>query len=50
MRGIKQRELADMVGIKPQQLSDMEKGRAPIGRKMAIRLGKALNMDYRHFL
>jgi DNA-binding XRE family transcriptional regulator len=50
MRKMKQKELAYMVGIKPQQISEMEKDRAPIGKKMAMRLGKALDMDYRHFL
>jgi len=50
MREMNQRELADELGIKARQISDMENGRAPIGKKMAMRLGKALNMDYRHFL
>ncbi|MCL2283825.1 MAG: helix-turn-helix domain-containing protein [Fibromonadales bacterium] len=50
MRSMKQKELADKLGIKARQISDMENGRAPIGKKMAMRLGKTLNMDYRHFL
>lgn len=50
MREMKQVELAKKIGVSPQQISDMEKGRTPIGKKMAMRLGKALNMDYKHFL
>ncbi|MDR0517895.1 MAG: helix-turn-helix domain-containing protein [Fibromonadaceae bacterium] len=50
MRGMRQKELAAALGIKAQQVSDMERGRSPIGKKMAMRLGEALNMSYRHFL
>ena len=50
MREMKQTELAKKIGVKPQQISDMEKGRAPIGKKMAMRIGEVLNMDYKHFL
>jgi len=50
LRELNQRELADKLGIKPRQISDMENGRASIGKKMAMKLEKALNMDYRHFL
>ncbi|MCL1957798.1 MAG: helix-turn-helix domain-containing protein [Fibromonadales bacterium] len=50
MREMKQTELAKKIGVVPRQISDMEKGRTPIGKKMAMRLGEALNMDYKHFL
>jgi DNA-binding XRE family transcriptional regulator len=50
MREMKQTELAKLAGVEPRQISDMEKGRAPIGRKMAMRLGKILDMDYRLLL
>ncbi len=50
MREMKQTELAKKIGVAPRQISDMEKGRAPIGKKMAMRIGEVLNMDYRHFL
>jgi len=50
MRNMRQSALAKKIGVKPQQISDMEKGRAPIGKKMAMRIGEALNMDYKHFL
>ncbi len=47
---MKQTELAKKIGVAPRQISDMEKGRTPIGKKMAMRIGEILNMDYRHFL
>jgi len=50
MREMKQKELAEKLGIEPRQISDMENGRAPIGKKMAMKLGKALNINYKHFL
>ena len=50
MREMKQKELAEKLGIEPRQISDMETGRAPIGKKMAIKLGKALNINHKHFL
>jgi DNA-binding XRE family transcriptional regulator len=50
MRGMRQTELAKKIGVAPRQISDMEKGRVPIGKKMAMRIGEALNMDYKHFL
>jgi DNA-binding XRE family transcriptional regulator len=50
MREMKQTELAKLVGVEPQQISDMEKGKVTIGKKMAMKLGKALNMNYKHFL
>ena len=50
MREMKQKELAEKLGIEPRQISDMESGRAPISKKMAVKLGKALNINYKHFL
>ncbi|GBU23779.1 hypothetical protein R83H12_00397 [Fibrobacteria bacterium R8-3-H12] len=50
LRGMKQNELAKKISVTPQQISDMEKGRAPIGKKMAMRIGEALNFNYKHFL
>jgi DNA-binding XRE family transcriptional regulator len=49
MRKMTQQELADKLGVSKQQISNMEKGRSPIGKKMAIRLGKALNRPYSNF-
>jgi ribosome-binding protein aMBF1 (putative translation factor) len=45
-----QTELANRLGCPQSWISDMEHGRRPIGKKMAQRLAKALNIDYRVFL
>jgi DNA-binding XRE family transcriptional regulator len=50
LREMKQTELAKKIGVNPQQISDMEKGRAPIGKKMAMKIGEALNFSYKLFL
>ena len=43
-------ELADKLGISQTDLSKMEHGKRPIGKKMAKRLASALKIDYRVFL
>jgi len=50
LREMKQTELAKKIGVNPQQISDMEKGRAPIGKKMAMKIGEALDFSYKLFL
>ena len=45
-----QAELARRLGISQSDLSKMELGKRPIGKKMAIRLGKILNVGYKVFL
>ena len=45
-----QTELAKKLGITQGDLSKMEYGKRPIGKKMAKRLAKILNIDYRVFL
>ena len=56
LRGLRSREeltqkqLAEMVGIKPSHISEMEHGKRPIGKVMAKRLAKALRTDYKVFL
>ena len=56
LRGARQKEalsqekLAEQLGIKQGDLSKMERGVRPIGKKMAVRLSKVLNIDYRVFL
>jgi ribosome-binding protein aMBF1 (putative translation factor) len=50
MRGMRQAALAKKIGVQPRQVSDMENGRAPIGKKMARKIGDALNMNWKHFL
>ncbi len=41
-------QLADKAGITKQQVSAMERGREPIGRKMAHCLADALGTTYRN--
>ena len=46
--GYTQQQLADKAGITKQQVSAMERGKEPIGRKMAHRLADALGTNYRN--
>jgi plasmid maintenance system antidote protein VapI len=39
-----------MIGVKPHHISEMEKGKRPIGKEMALRLSKALNIGPKVFL
>ncbi len=48
--GITQKQLADMTGVPQRHISMMENGKRPIGKEMAKRLGKALNISYKVFL
>jgi len=48
--GLTQAQLAAMIGVKPSHISEMEKGKRPIGKDMAKRLAKALNTSYQVFL
>lgn len=43
-------ELAKQLKINQADISNMENGRRPIGKKMAKRLAKVLKVDYRIFL
>lgn len=43
-------ELAKKIGIPQTNVSAMERGGRPIGKKMAKRIAKVLNVDYRTFL
>jgi transcriptional regulator with XRE-family HTH domain len=45
-----QKELADQIGVKQVHISQMENEKRPIGKAMAKRLAKVLNVDYRIFL
>lgn len=45
-----QKELARLIGISQTHISEMEHGKRPIGKDMAKRLAKVLNVDYRVFL
>lgn len=43
-----QRQLAEKAGVAVQAISAMERGKAPIGRKMAHKLADALGTSYRN--
>jgi len=45
-----QAQLAARVGVKPSHISEMERGKRPIGKAMAKRLAKALHTSYKVFL
>ena len=45
-----QKELADALGISQNHISEMENGKRPIGKVMALRLAKFFKTDYRKYL
>ena len=47
---ITQKQLSELIGIPQRHISMMENGKRPIGKEMAKRLGKALNIGYKVFL
>ena len=47
---ITQAELSAMTGIPQPHISQMERGKRPIGKRTAHQLAKALQVDYRMFL
>ena len=49
-KGITQTELSQVTGIPQPNISLMERGQRPIGKKVAHQLAKALDVDYRAFL
>jgi ribosome-binding protein aMBF1 (putative translation factor) len=48
--GLTQNQLSELTGIPERHISEMENGKRPIGKEMAKRLGKALNISYKVFL
>jgi hypothetical protein len=48
--GLTQMKLAELTGIPQRHISEMESGKRPIGKEMAKRLGKVLNISYKVFL
>jgi hypothetical protein len=48
--GLTQAQVAELARVKIHHISEMENGKRPIGKEMAKRLGKALNVNYRVFL
>jgi ribosome-binding protein aMBF1 (putative translation factor) len=49
-KGMTQTELSAMTGIPQPHISEMERSKRPIGKKIAGQLAKALRVDYRVFL
>lgn len=49
-QGLTQKQLAERLGIEQPNVAAMESGNRPIGRAMAKRLAKELQVDYRIFL
>ncbi len=47
---LSQNDLANKIGIPQSHISDMEHGRRTIGKNMAKRLAKVLNVGYKIFL
>jgi antitoxin component HigA of HigAB toxin-antitoxin module len=48
--GLTQIQLSELTGIPQRHISEMENGKRTIGKEMAKRLGKALNIGYKVFL
>jgi len=48
--GLTQAQLSGLIGVKRNNLSEMENGKRPIGKNMAKRLAKVLRTDYKVFL
>ncbi len=48
--GLTQKKLAEALGISQNHISEMENGKRPIGKVMALRLAKFFKTDYRKFL
>jgi plasmid maintenance system antidote protein VapI len=45
-----QKEMGDKLGISQNHISEMENGKRPIGKAMALRFSKFFKADYRMFL
>jgi DNA-binding XRE family transcriptional regulator len=45
-----QAELAEKLGIKQSHVSEMEAGKRPISRKMAVKIGKIFDMPAKTFI
>jgi ribosome-binding protein aMBF1 (putative translation factor) len=50
LREMTQAALATEIGVHKSHISEMERGKRPIGKEMAKRLGRALNFPYKAFL
>lgn len=48
--GLTQKEMAEKIGLSQSDISKIEKGEREISRKLALRIGKVFNIDYKRFL
>jgi DNA-binding XRE family transcriptional regulator len=48
--GLTQKQMADKIGLSQSDISKIEKGEREISRKLALRIGKAFEIDYKRFL
>ena len=48
--GLTQKKLAEALKISQNHISEMENGKRPIGKVIALRLAKFFKTDYRKFL
>lgn len=48
--GLTQKEMGKKIGLHQTDVSKIEKGERPIGKRLAMRIGKALRIDYKRFL
>ena len=48
--GLTQEQMSEKTGISQGDVSKIEKGERPVGKKLAMRIGKALGIDYKRFL
>lgn len=48
--GLTQKQLAKALEILPHHVSEMEHGKRPVSKKMAHKLAKVLEMNYKVFL
>jgi ribosome-binding protein aMBF1 (putative translation factor) len=48
--GLTQKKLAQLVGVLPHHISEMEHGKRSISKKMAQKLSRIFKVDYRVFL
>ena len=48
--GVTQTRLSELTGIPQRHISEMERGKRPLGKETAKKLASALELDYRVFL
>lgn len=48
--GLSQKHLAELSGVTQNEISNIENGKRTVGKKIAEKLAKALNFDYRMLL